>query len=66
MIVDYVCYRQWGHNELDEPAFTQPTMYRVIRDRQSIPDMYAEKLVVRNIVLHVMYLFKDVQSTITP
>ena len=46
IIVDYVCYRKWGHNELDEPSFTQPRMYGAIRSRPSIPDAYAERLVV--------------------
>nr|XP_021386731.2 probable 2-oxoglutarate dehydrogenase E1 component DHKTD1, mitochondrial [Lonchura striata domestica] len=44
VIVDLLCYRQWGHNELDEPFFTNPTMYKIIRSRKSIPDTYAEHL----------------------
>ncbi len=31
VIVDLLCYRQWGHNEMDEPFFTNPTMYKIIR-----------------------------------
>lgn len=31
VIVDLLCYRQWGHNELDEPFFTNPSMYKIIR-----------------------------------
>lgn len=31
VIVDLLCYRQWGHNELDEPFFTNPVMYKIIR-----------------------------------
>lgn len=31
VIVDLLCYRQWGHNELDEPFFTNPAMYKIIR-----------------------------------
>ncbi|XP_072528397.1 2-oxoadipate dehydrogenase complex component E1 [Salminus brasiliensis] len=45
VIVDLLCYRQWGHNELDEPFFTNPAMYRIIRSRKSIPDSYADQLV---------------------
>ncbi|KAI7865022.1 oxoglutarate dehydrogenase, E1 component [Spinellus fusiger] len=44
IILDLMCYRRWGHNELDEPGFTQPTMYNKIRDRTSVPRMYEEKL----------------------
>lgn len=34
VIVDLICYRQWGHNELDEPFFTNPSMYKIIRSVQ--------------------------------
>ena len=36
-----------GHNELDEPAFTQPQMYQKIRNRKSVPKLYEDKLIVR-------------------
>ncbi|XP_068132227.1 2-oxoadipate dehydrogenase complex component E1 isoform X2 [Hyperolius riggenbachi] len=45
VIVDLLCYRQWGHNELDEPFFTNPEMYKLIRSRKSIPDVYTERLI---------------------
>ncbi|KDQ09592.1 hypothetical protein BOTBODRAFT_116863 [Botryobasidium botryosum FD-172 SS1] len=45
IIVDLITYRRWGHNELDEPAFTQPLMYHKIRSRQSVPKLYEEKLI---------------------
>ncbi|KAI8505674.1 putative 2-oxoglutarate dehydrogenase E1 component DHKTD1, mitochondrial, partial [Branchiostoma belcheri] len=49
VIVDMLCFRRWGHNELDDPSFTQPVMYKVIRGRydmgKSVPDVYAEQLV---------------------
>jgi 2-oxoglutarate dehydrogenase complex dehydrogenase (E1) component-like enzyme len=35
-----------GHNELDEPAFTQPLMYKDIRSRKSVPTVYEERLIV--------------------
>jgi hypothetical protein len=37
-----------GHNELDEPAFTQPRMYEKIRSRKSVPQLYEDKLIVRH------------------
>ncbi|KAI9478279.1 MAG: oxoglutarate dehydrogenase, E1 component [Benjaminiella poitrasii] len=45
IILDLMCYRRWGHNELDEPAFTQPMMYSNIRHRTSVPKLYERKLV---------------------
>ncbi len=47
VVVDMVCYRRYGHNESDEPAFTQPRMYEVIRNRRSIRKLYTELLVNR-------------------
>ena len=44
VIVDISCFRRWGHNELDEPAFTQPNMYKDISSRQTIPDQYSESI----------------------
>ncbi|XP_070236986.1 2-oxoadipate dehydrogenase complex component E1 isoform X2 [Bos mutus] len=49
VIVDLLCYRQWGHNELDEPFFTNPGMYQIIRARKSIPDTYAEYLMANGL-----------------
>ncbi|MBI1215538.1 MAG: 2-oxoglutarate dehydrogenase E1 component [Alphaproteobacteria bacterium] len=45
VFVDVICYRRHGHNEGDEPAFTQPEMYKVIRGKKSTRTLYAEKLV---------------------
>ncbi|OXB57899.1 hypothetical protein ASZ78_006244 [Callipepla squamata] len=53
VIVDLLCYRQWGHNELDEPFFTNPSMYKIIRSRKSIPDTYAEHLVAAGLMTDV-------------
>jgi 2-oxoglutarate dehydrogenase E1 component len=47
VVVDMVCYRRWGHNEADEPGFTQPTMYRAIENRCSVRQLYTEELVNR-------------------
>lgn len=44
VVINLVVYRKWGHNELDEPAFTQPKMYENIRSRDSITKKYAAQL----------------------
>ena len=46
VVIDMVCYRRHGHNEGDEPAFTQPLMYGKIKDRMSIRELYTEYLVM--------------------
>ncbi len=43
-VVDIVCYRRHGHNEADEPAFTQPLMYKAIAGHKTTRALYAEKL----------------------
>jgi 2-oxoglutarate decarboxylase len=47
VVIDMWCYRRWGHNETDEPAFTQPIMYARIKDRPSVRKLYTEALVNR-------------------
>ncbi|HEX3654142.1 MAG TPA: 2-oxoglutarate dehydrogenase E1 component [Rhizomicrobium sp.] len=45
VVVDMFCYRRFGHNETDEPAFTQPLMYRAIREHQGVLELYSKKLI---------------------
>ncbi|MBV8487345.1 MAG: multifunctional oxoglutarate decarboxylase/oxoglutarate dehydrogenase thiamine pyrophosphate-binding subunit/dihydrolipoyllysine-residue succinyltransferase subunit, partial [Planctomycetaceae bacterium] len=46
IVIDMLCYRRHGHNEGDEPGFTQPIMYEKIRNRISIRELYTEQLVM--------------------
>ena len=45
VVIDMFCYRRHGHNEGDEPSFTQPLMYKRIRQQRPVVDIYAEQLV---------------------
>jgi len=44
ILVDLVGYRRWGHNEGDEPAFTQPQMYEIISSHPTVRELYAQRL----------------------
>jgi 2-oxoglutarate dehydrogenase E1 component len=47
IVIDLFCYRRHGHNEGDEPSFTQPLMYTNIKDRPTISEVYTEQLIMR-------------------
>ncbi|HLF41566.1 MAG TPA: multifunctional oxoglutarate decarboxylase/oxoglutarate dehydrogenase thiamine pyrophosphate-binding subunit/dihydrolipoyllysine-residue succinyltransferase subunit, partial [Acidimicrobiia bacterium] len=47
VVVDLVCYRRHGHNEADEPGYTQPRMYGLIEARRSVRKLYTEALINR-------------------
>ncbi|WP_029604926.1 2-oxoglutarate dehydrogenase E1 component [Kozakia baliensis] len=50
IVLDLVCYRRHGHNEADEPAFTQPTMYKAIAARPTARTLYAKRLLREQVV----------------
>jgi 2-oxoglutarate dehydrogenase E1 component len=47
VVIDMVCYRRRGHNEADNPSFTQPLMYDLIEARRSVRKLYTEALIAR-------------------
>jgi multifunctional 2-oxoglutarate metabolism enzyme len=47
VVIDMVCYRRHGHNEGDDPSYTQPLMYKAISERRSVRKLYVESLVRR-------------------
>jgi 2-oxoglutarate dehydrogenase E1 component len=50
VVIDMFCYRRYGHNEGDEPSFTQPLMYKAIRHHPPTSEIYAKKLVGEQLV----------------
>ncbi|MBL8620069.1 MAG: 2-oxoglutarate dehydrogenase E1 component [Myxococcales bacterium] len=50
VVIDLYCYRKYGHNESDEPSFTQPIMYDRIQHRPSIVEAYGQRLVTDGVV----------------
>jgi 2-oxoglutarate dehydrogenase E1 component len=49
-VIDLIGYRKYGHNEGDEPTYTQPKMYEIIRDHPSVRELWAEELERRGVI----------------
>lgn len=50
IFIDIIGYRKFGHNELDQPSFTQPLMYEQIQKRQNVLDIYENQLVEKGVI----------------
>jgi 2-oxoglutarate dehydrogenase E1 component len=50
VVIDMFCYRRYGHNEGDEPAFTQPIMYKNIRAHETTATIYGRKLIAEGVI----------------
>lgn len=62
MVVDLVGYRKMGHNELDQPSFTQPLMYAVVKNMSPVRDVYRQQLIDSGIPEHTL---SDIDVMIT-
>lgn len=55
IVIDLIGYRRHGHNEIDEPMFTQPLMYKVIKQKKTCMELYAEELIKQGTVTKEIY-----------
>lgn len=63
-LIDLVGYRRWGHNEGDEPLYTQPVLYRKIAEHPTVRQLYADQLVKAGVIQEsdAEAMLKDVQA----
>ncbi len=55
IVVNVICYRRFGHNEGDEPAYTQPLMYEAIKKHPTLREIYGKQLIRENIIDQKFY-----------
>lgn len=67
VVIDLVCYRKNGHNEIDEPSFTQPLMYKRVAQMKNVWQLYSEKLIAEGSLAQaeVDAISKEVMDTMT-
>ncbi|MCW2954803.1 MAG: 2-oxoglutarate dehydrogenase, subunit, partial [Conexibacter sp.] len=51
VLIDLIGYRRFGHNEADEPAYTQPEMYNVIKKHPTLPELYSQQLIDAGVIV---------------
>ncbi|MES3038071.1 MAG: 2-oxoglutarate dehydrogenase E1 component [Bdellovibrionota bacterium] len=61
IVINMICYRRFGHNEGDEPAYTQPLMYDLIKKHPTLREIYGKQLVRENVIDQTYYegLFQE-------
>jgi 2-oxoglutarate dehydrogenase E1 component len=57
-IIDMICYRRYGHNELDQPMYTQPQMYSKIAKHPDVIEVYGKKLVSEGYPVEKLHAIK--------
>ncbi len=55
VVLEIICYRKYGHNEGDEPMYTQPRMYSIIKTKKSPPEVYANKITSEGVISQDVY-----------
>ncbi|MCB0368188.1 MAG: 2-oxoglutarate dehydrogenase E1 component, partial [Bdellovibrionales bacterium] len=50
IVINMICYRRYGHNEGDEPAYTQPLMYEIIKTHPTLKDIYGKQLIREGVI----------------
>ena len=55
VVIDLICYRKYGHNEGDEPLYTQPVMYNKLKDHPNLEKIYSQKLIAENVISETDY-----------
>lgn len=55
IIIDLICFRKYGHNESDEPMYTQPLMYSIIKNHPTLEEIYSQNLINNNVISQDQY-----------